>query len=472
MKNRKLVAIIILLVFSKINSFGQAPDIIWTKKYGGIENDAGYWVQQTTDGGYIITGYTNSYGDPDGDVWIIKTDSFGDTIWTKVYGYVKKDIGYCVQQTNGGYIIAGTYGPFTGGPGQGLTDVWLLKMDFKGDTTWTKLFTGNLEEEGYVVRETSDGGYIIVGYTRSYGVGDDDVWLIKTDINGNIIWTKTYGGFGLELGKDVQETSDGGYIIVAETGGNQGIWLIKTDEVGNSLWTKNYGGYFAYPYSIVQTSDGGYIILGEITLTHTQTWLIKTNSNGDTLWTKTFDGIRGFSMAQTSDGGFIISGGAQGDLGILRINSFGDTLWAKSVGSTGNDIGYSVQQTFNGGYIIVGSTYSNETLDDIWLIRLDSDVVGIDRNEIVYLNFYNLSQNYPNPFNPNTTIRYSIPNQSKVIIKVYDILGNEIKTLVNEEKQMGSYELEFDASTLTSGIYFYQLKADNYIETKKMILLK
>jgi hypothetical protein len=381
------------------------------------------------------------------------------------------NVGRCVQQTSdGGFIITGTYG---GTIGIGFRDVWLLKTNSMGDTLWTEIFYGNEEEEGYMVRETLDGDYIVVGYIST---PFEDVWLIKTDDNGDTIWTKTYGYPGWDFGKDVLQTMDGGYIVVAHAA-NQGIWLLKTDNNGDTLWTKNYYPY-SEPYAVIETSDSGFVILGELSLSTTYVWLIKTDSEGDTLWTKTFGGNnyeRGYSIQQTTDNGFIITGKIQGnynDVWILKTNSSGEAIWTKTFSNANGDYGYSVKQTTDGGYIIAGSTYLNEKKMEVYLIKLESDIVGIDTDQENISHSFNISQNFPNPFNPTTKLKYSIPQSSNVVLKVFDILGNEIETLVNEEKPTGTYEINWYAEGLPSGVYFYQFQAGGFVETKKMVLLR
>ncbi len=188
-KNLFLAGAIILILSFRL--FPQGPDTLWTKAFGGTNEDYGRSVQETSDGGYIIAGYTKSFGAGSYDVYLIKTDANGDTTWTKTYGGSNIDQGYSVEQTSdGGYIIAGNSKSF----GAGLDDVYLIKTDANGDTTWTKTYGGSNIDQGYSVEQTSDGGYIIAGYTKSFGAGSYDVYLIKTDANGDTTWTKTYGG--------------------------------------------------------------------------------------------------------------------------------------------------------------------------------------------------------------------------------------------------------------------------------------
>ena len=264
----------------KTNSLG---DTLWTKTYGDTYDDIGYSVQQTSDDGYIITGSTFSFGAGLEDVYLIKTNANGDTIWTKTYGGTSHDYGRSVQQTtDGGYIIAGNTTSF----GAGGIDVYLIKTNANGDTIWTKTYSGTDWDESRSVQQTSDSGYIIAGLTKNFG-GAIFVYLIKTNTNGDTLWTKTYGGSESDAGYSVQQTSDNGYIITGYTysfGAEMGdVYLIKTNENGDTLWTKTYGGiYNEKGWSVQQTSDGGYIIAGgTVILASWDVYLIKTDINGN-----------------------------------------------------------------------------------------------------------------------------------------------------------------------------------------------
>ena len=253
-------------------------DTLWTQTFGGSGDDRGRSVQQTTDGGYIITGSTVSFGNGQQDVWLINTDSNGDSLWTKTFGGSEADIGHSVKQTtDGGYIITVE----TDSYGNGNTDVWLIKTDPDGDSLWTKTFGGSEADIGHSLQQTDGDGYIIVGETRSFGNGQADVWLIKTDTNGDSVWTQTFGGSDAEEGYSVQQTTDGGYIITGLTrsfgNGNFDVWLIKTDSNGDSLWTQTFGGDdYDKGHDINQTSDGGYIITGNTSVNGSyDVWLLK-----------------------------------------------------------------------------------------------------------------------------------------------------------------------------------------------------
>jgi hypothetical protein len=295
-------------------------ETLWTRIYGGAGYDEGHSVQRTTDGGYIIAGYTSSYGAGSDDVYLIKTDASGDTLWTRTYGGLYADEGYSVQQTtDSGYIISGSTASF----GAGEYDVYLVKTNASGDTLWTRTYGGPHDDVGNSVQQTAEGGYIIAGFTYSFGAGIPDhanVYLIKTSASGDTLWTRAYGEAHEDEGHSVQQTADSGYIITGLTVspfsvGDSNVYLIKTNVLGDTLWTRAYGGpSYDVGNSVQRTTDDGYIVTG-LTSSYGAGWydvyLIKTNASGDTLWTVTYGGTNkdgGSSVLQTADGGYFIAG--------------------------------------------------------------------------------------------------------------------------------------------------------------------
>ena len=237
----------------------------WSKTFGGAYADMPWAVQQTTDGGYILAGGTESYGAGGSDFWLVKTDSNGNKQWSKTFGGAYADMPWAVQQTtDGGYILAGG----TESYGAGGSDFWLVKTDSNGNKQWSKTFGGAYADMPWAVQQTTDGGYILAGGTESYGAGGSDFWLVKTDSNGNKQWSKTFGGAGNDVAASVQQTNDSGYILAgyktSYDTGYQDVWLVKTDSNGNKQWSKTFGGAGNdVAASVQQTSDGGYILAGE-----------------------------------------------------------------------------------------------------------------------------------------------------------------------------------------------------------------
>src|SRR6185436_6942133 len=260
MKSRIFLFLIIQTLFSIETIFAQ---ITFQKTFGGTGVDYGVSIQQTTDGGYIIAGTTESMGAGGFDIYLIRTDAIGDTLWTKTFGGIADDGGGSVQQTtDGGFIIMGILGV-----GLSNHDIYLIRTDANGDSLWTKTFGGTNTDEGNSVQQTTDGGYIVSGTTSSFGAGGRDIYLTRTDGNGDLLWSKTFGGTSYDEGSSVQQTTDGGYIITGNTlsfgSGNRDVYLIKTDVNGDALWTKTFGGTNDDGgWSVQQTTEGGYIITG------------------------------------------------------------------------------------------------------------------------------------------------------------------------------------------------------------------
>ncbi len=349
----------------------------WSKTYGGTKNDGGNWVEQTSDGGYIITGYTESYGPGGWDIWLIKTDVNGDLVWNQTFGGPKGDSGFCVRQTiDGGYIITGHI------------DVYacLIKTDKNGNEEWKKTFGESSWNPGWSVKETTDGGYIITGFTGYYPYYD--ILLVKTNANGNEEWRQTYGGTEGDSAYSVLQTSDEGYLISGRTesfgsGSRGNIWLIKTDSSGIMQWNTTLGE--GSGNCVEQTIDGGYIITG-YTFTYTYTnsttidvCLIKTNSTGNIEWKQSYGESgddRGYCVEQTSDGGYILTGFTKGyNIWLIKANSTGDLEWSQTYGGSSFDYGYCIKQTTDQGYILTGftETYGFAGEEDVWLIKTDEN---------------------------------------------------------------------------------------------------
>jgi len=287
------------------------PYVEWNTSFGTNKVDEGYCVRQTSDGGYILVGLSDT------SCWLIKTDSNGNKIWDKTYGGHNSEKGYSVQQTSdNGYILAGV----TYSYGACKNDAWLMKTDSNGNKIWDKTFGGAETDEVYSIQETTDNGYIMTGYTESYGAGEMDAWLIKTDSNGNKIWDKTFGGADNYIARSVKQTSDGGYIIGGymnpPTDDIANFLIIKTDSNGNKIWEQTFGGERSErAYTVELTSDGGYLLagtrLGGGFSKHV--WLVKTDANGNKLWDQHSlyqapSGQEGYSLQRTSDNGYIITG--------------------------------------------------------------------------------------------------------------------------------------------------------------------
>lgn len=356
----------------------------WKQTFGGKETDIGYGLDQTADNGYILIGTTQSKGEGNEDIWLIKTNADGTLLWDKTFGGKNGDIGYAVKQTSdNGFILTG----YTWTESEGKSDVWLIKTDSMGNEEWNTTIGGNESDIGYDVEQTSDGGYIILGSTASEGKGNEDVYLIKTDDTGEVEWTKTYGGSESDVGRSIVQTSDGKYIILGHTNsfgsGWFDLWMIKTEDDGTKMWEKTFGGgEDDVGWAIQETEDNGFICTGytkSFSAKNQDIWLLKTDKDGTMQWSKLFGKShedRGYDVKQTADNGFIIIGNVHvvdDDLWLIKTDANGNEKWNKSYGKTETDIGRSVAQTSDGGYICTGWTRSYGAGEaDVWLLKVGS----------------------------------------------------------------------------------------------------
>lgn len=358
----------------------------FSQTFGGVDDDFGNYFQATPDGGYIVTGETESYGAGNSDLWLIKTNKSGQQQWSRTFGELESDGGSCVLTTmDGGYLVTG----YTESYGYGGKDLWIIRTDINGQHLWSRTFGGSDNDRGYCVRTTQDGGYVLAGYTESFGSGNKDVWLIKTDALGQQEWSQAFGGSEDDAGASVQQTQDGGYIITGYTEsygyGGKDVWLIKTNNLGQQQWSRPFGDDLADRGEYVQqTSDRGYIITG-----YTESygygskdfWAIKTNGSGEQQWSRTFGGPsddRAFCVQATGDGGFILAGYTESfgvgdkDVWLLKINSVGGQQWNRTFGGISADAAYCLQIDDDGIYVIAGFTESyGAGLADMWLMRTD-----------------------------------------------------------------------------------------------------
>jgi len=372
-----------------INLASQEPPLTeWNKTYGGTSHDYAWGLVQTVDGGYALAGYTYSFGAGYYDFWLVKTDSAGNMQWNKTYGGTNSDWAYALVQTSdGGYAIAG----YTDSFGAGLSDFWLVKTDSAGNMQWNKTYGGIGGDCAYALVQTSDGGYALAGVTFSFGAGDEDLWLVKADAAGNMEWNKTYGGTYSDGAWALVQTVDGGYALAGYTyfygAGGYDFWLVKTDSAGNMQWNKTYGGTGEdKAFALVQTVDGGYALAGRTSsfgAGSVDFWLVKTDAAGNMQWNKTYGGTShddAWGLVQTVEGGYALAGvtysfgAGNGDFWLVKTDAAGNAQWNKTYGGTNKDWAYAFVQTVDGGYALAGYTYSfGAGSSDFWLVKTAPD---------------------------------------------------------------------------------------------------
>lgn len=366
----KKITIVLLLVFFAQITFAQAPNIQWQKTYGGSHYDAATSVLQTVDGGYIVAGFSESNdGDVTGnhgseDYWIVKIDNNGAIQWQKSLGGNSQDFVSDIKQTSdGGYVVVGSSSSTDVNTTLGSWDCWIVKLSSSGDIQWKKAYGGSGMDMAFAIQQTSDGGYIMAGSSPSNdgdateNHGRTDAWIIKLNGNGAIQWQKSFGGSGDESATAIQQTADGGYVFAGFTTSNDG-------DV-----TDNHGGLKNW-------------------------WFVKLNSNGVIQWQKPIRGDRANeakSIQKTSDGGYIVAGYSQsynGNFGgyleynymIVKLDSSGVIQWQKSLGGSKDDQANAIQQTSDGCYIVAGYSFSNNGnpsgnhgQSDFWIVKLDNN---------------------------------------------------------------------------------------------------
>jgi hypothetical protein len=483
----KAIALLILASSFFVTANAQPnPDTLWTRTYGGANWDMAYAVQQTDDGGYIVVGSSDSFGAWDSDFYLVKTNGEGDTLWTRSYGGSESDYAYSVQQTfDEGYIVAGSTISF----GAGGLDFYVVKTDSQGDTLWARTYGGSNYENAYSIQQTADGGYIVAGSTSSFGAGLVDIYLVKTDSQGDTLWTRTYGGSESDYARSVQQTFDGGYIITGYTNtfasGIYDSYTVRTDSQGDTLWTRTYGGiYDEAAYSVQQTSDGGYVLAGytnSFGVGSQDYYLVKTNNQGDTIWTRTYGGNHDdvATSVQQTVGGYIVAGFSYSfdvgnyDFYLVRTDNQGDTLWTRTYGGSNWDMASSVQQNTDGGYVVAGYTESYGAGNrDFYLVKTGPEPQGSEPIEVSIPEQYALYPNFPNPFNASTQIVYELPKAGQVSLAIFNLLGEEITSLAKGVQSAGTHTVTFDGASLSSGIYFARLDAGTFSQTRKLMLLK
>jgi hypothetical protein len=304
---KELVAAVCFLI-----PFAAPAQQAWERTCGGTGNDLGRSVCPAFDGGYIVAGWTYSFGAGDADVYLIKVDSTGDTVWTRTYGGGQFDDGYHLAATSdSGCIVTGSTKSF----GAGQNDVYVLKVNSSGDTVWTRTYGGPSYDYSHSVCQGPDGGFFIAGWTNSYGAGNYDVYLVKTDSLGDTVWNRTYGGTSEDYGLFVIPTEDSGCVIAGLTSsfgaGGYDVYLVRTDAHGDTVWTRTYGSPSAdWGYCVASCSDGGFIVAAGWS-SQSSAQLLETNANGDTTWTRAYGGSgreEGLAVLQAGDGGFMMTG--------------------------------------------------------------------------------------------------------------------------------------------------------------------
>jgi hypothetical protein len=387
----------LVLAFASVLSIseaGQAPPVVWEKTFGGASADIGYCICPTSDTGYAILGFTSSFATPTmtGNAYLIKVDGEGVQQWAKVLGrgtenYAEVRACSMAPLPGGGYILVGSiFEPHFD------RRICLIKADADGNQLWQQQHELTAEPQSYEAGEsvdvTDDGGFIIAGHGRVSSTATVQTCLLKTNAAGEREWLKLFGGANIDEGHDAHQTSDGGYILTGITAStpteNDDVFLIKTDAEGNVQWQKTYGGDLQdRGRSVRQTADGGYIIAGDSNSTSTAAtdiFLVKTDTSGTLRWQNHYGGPSteyGYCVRQTADGGYIVAGQTfsvlrqSEEMYLVKTDADGKLQWQKAIGGAEEECGYCVRQTSDDGYLVIGQTQSyGAGIHDIYLVKI------------------------------------------------------------------------------------------------------
>jgi hypothetical protein len=352
--------------------------------FGGPDLDRGVYVSPTKDGGFIAVGVTKSFGKGDEDVYLVRTDSNGEFLWSKTYGGSDQDNGWSVHETPDGFVLAG----FTKSFGGGGFDLYLIKTDSDGELDWSKTYGGESDDRSWALALTSDGGFVLVGETTSSGAGEEDCLLVKTDSLGRESWSHTYGGKKGDRCFSVAQADDGGYVLAGQTysegAGDRDVYVIKTKANGELEWSKTFGGEASdVGHSITRASDGSFVVTGYTTSFATigdDPYLIKIDQ-----WTRVL-AMEGTNHTltgeQAADGGFFLVGFSEhrekktNAALLVKADSEGHLDWYRDVllTNTGRSLGYTVRAMPDGGCVFTGHTTVNGAGNlDLLLVRVQDE---------------------------------------------------------------------------------------------------
>jgi len=518
-----LILFVLLLTFPLPDSnflipnvlHAQGSDTLWTRTYGGAASDEARCVMECQDSGYAIAGSTASWGNGGSDMYLIRINPNGDTLWTKTYGGSEDDQGYALAQTlDSGLVIAGS----TRSSGAGGSDVFLVKTDATGNALWQRVYGGVLDEQAFDVMELADHGYIVAGSTRSFGAGYLDVYVVRTDSAGDTVWTRTFGGTDNDYARSLTENAAGEFLVLGTTnsfGAGQGdLYLVRINAQGESLCTRAYGGLADNRgYCIQSTSDGGYIISGTsfFSLLDYEFLLVKLDSLYNEEWIQCNGSLNAdcaYAVRSVRTGGYVYAGNFSFEMYLARTDTMGLNYWAQFYGGDYTDCAYSIEVTSDGGYIIAGVTNSfGAGENDAYVIKIGPDPTNVAEAKEREIGSLALSV-YPNPFRTRIDIRYRIhvtgssnhagqghdPAQRGFslarlrkpeglpCLKIFDATGRLVKQFNRlSAKQFGGIQ-PFNRITwsgtdevgrkVPAGVYFIQLETEFLRETKKVTVLK
>jgi len=389
-------SIYLMIAVFLINPDTTHSQILWSKTYG-VNNSSNFisTVVKTNDGGFLIAGtreFSSEY-DYYSNIYLVKTDSVGSTIWEKLIGGANDvDCASILQLPGKEYMLVGSSDESH--PGSRVADFLLMKIDSIGNKIWSKTIGGTKDDYCSSVVPTNDGGYVLLGSTNSFGAGASDMYLVKTDSLGNLLWSKTFGGSGADEGKTITTSAEAGYILAGNTNsygaGGLDMYVIRTDSVGNTLWDKTIGGTNTDNISSLLSINGGYIIGGSTNSdSKTDMYLIKIDTIGNILWTNNFGG-NGYENCNTvnftNGSGYLLGGytnsfnSKSNDMYIVNADSSGNIKWDQLIGTMDDEECYVILP-LNDGQFVLGGMMGNAGNYKYHLVKLKPDTTIIHRDD-------------------------------------------------------------------------------------------
>ncbi|MBN1481225.1 T9SS C-terminal target domain-containing protein [candidate division KSB1 bacterium] len=480
----KLVLIPIYNILFISVLIAQEPSTEWTRTYGGPHAEWAGNLVETDDSTSILVGSTQSYGNGtigSSDIYLLNIDTKGDTLWTKTYGSSYHEIGGdIIQTTNGDFVIAATVDYFNGD-----SDIYLIKTDRHGKLLWENRFgSSDYEENIYSLQSSFDGGYIMVGKAVDINSRTSRLLVVKTNASGDSLWVKRYGSdYRPCEGYSIKKTIDNNYVIAGNqwsSDSGEDFYIVKIDLMGNKIWENNFGlGLYDFACDHITTFDG-FMTVGytdPLDSNYNEGLLVKFDSDGNYIDHHTYASNNNssysyFSIKQTFNNELVLAGSSSGNLLVHKISQAGILRWEMIIDANIQLRGCKVIQLKKHGYLILGTKNIFSNSSDILLVKLSSDAMNaVNEQTQSRLSRFQL-QSFPNPFNSSTIIKYHLEKSDDVMLKIYNIHGHEIETLVNEFQTAGDHEIKWQPNSLPSGLYFYRLQTGDFSENRKFSLQK
>jgi hypothetical protein len=478
------------------------PAITWTKAIGGTSSEDAHAIHLLPNGDCMAVGYgLSNNGDFFGkygaiDIWLVRLDVSGNLVWKQNYGGLEDDRAYGIKSTiDGGWIMAGQTrsNSIDVSGNHGDFDAWVVKLDSLGNIIWQKCLGGSDNDEAWDVVQSPDGGFVVVGTSSSsdgdlsVNYGSDDIWVVKLDAEGNLLWQRPFGGSESDEGRSISNTDDGGFIVagrtsstdghISQTQGGMDFWVLKLNFEGKKEWDKNFGGTgIDFADDVHQTRDGGFIITGVTRSSNGHATgnhglydilVVKTDKEGEVEWTKVLGGSNddyGRNIIQTQDDGYAVCGQVQSsdgdavgndggaDAWVVKLSPFGELQWQKAMGGTQDEHFYALAETPQGALILAGNARSTNgdvigvhgSLD-YWVVKLGAEMSSTSSPLPLHL------EPYPNP--AQHRIFLQLPLDELMHISISDLQGRVLQTAsINAHQGL-------DISALPAGAYVLSVTA-------------